>query len=367
MHALERLRRVVAGPRTRAHARSTHAQVRLHAKPRVALRQLGRRLAEAVPDEQVADEVVTVIRRSLEAPYVAVEIGARDQAPVVVQHGTATRRMLTYLMVHRGEQVGRLLVGYDGDTPVGRPERALLAELADRAGAAVHRAGLAADLRHTTEELRSAREHLVLTREEERRRMRRDLHDGLAPTLAAAELTSVAAADLIDRDPQAAEQMLERLQHTLRAAIADIRTLVDELHPPALELGLLPALREHVTGIWPVIAADVEAPDELPPLPAAVEVAAYRICQEALMNVVKHADALHVVIRVSAADRLQLEIVDDGVGLPRQRTGESTGVGIGSMRDRAVEVGGRFAVESMPGGGTRVSVSLPLKHNTRRA
>ena len=83
-----------------------------------------------------------------------------------------------------------------------------------------------------------------------------------------------------------------------------------------------------------MLAADVEAPDDLPPLPAAVEVAAYRICQEALMNVVKHADARHVLIRVAAADRLRLEIVDDGVGIPRQRTGESTGVGLGSMRDR---------------------------------
>jgi signal transduction histidine kinase len=316
-----------------------------------------------VPDEQVADEVVTVIRRCLDTPYVAVEVGARDASPVLVERGARTRRMLTYLMVHRGEQVGRLLVGYDGDLPVGRRERALLAELADRAGAAVHRAGMAADLRRTTVDLRKAREHLVLTREEERRRMRRDLHDGLAPTLAAAELTSVAAAELVGRDPRAAEQMLERLQHTLRAGIADIRTLVDELHPAALEMGLLPALREHVTGIWPVLAADVEAPDDLPPLAAAVEVAAYRICQEALMNVVKHADARHVLIRVAAADRLRLEIVDDGVGIPRQRTGESTGVGLGSMRDRAQEVGGRFVVEAMPGGGTRVSVSLPLTPN----
>jgi signal transduction histidine kinase len=316
-----------------------------------------------VPDERVADEVVTVIRRCLDTPYVAVEVGARDASPVLVERGAPTRRMLTYLMVHRGEQVGRLLVGYDADMPVGRRERALLAELADRAGAAVHRAGMAADLRRTTVDLRKAREHLVLTREEERRRMRRDLHDGLAPTLAAAELTSVAAAELVGRDPRAAEQMLERLQHTLRAAIADIRTLVDELHPAALEMGLLPALREHVTGIWPVLAADVEAPDDLPPLAAAVEVAAYRICQEALMNVVKHADARHVLIRVAAADRLRLEIVDDGVGIPRQRTGESTGVGLGSMRDRAQEVGGRFVVEAMPGGGTRVSVSLPLTPN----
>jgi signal transduction histidine kinase len=333
--------------------------VRVPPKPRVALRALGTRLAEGVPDDQVADELVTTVRRALQVPYVAVAIGDDDRAPVAAGFGQPSEKLLTFLLVHRGLQVGRLLVGYDASTHVDRSERALLAELAGRAGAAVHRAAVTAELRRTADELRTARERLVMNREEERRRMRRDLHDGLAPTLTAAELTASAAADLVDRDPAAAELMLDRLQLTLRAAIADIRTLVDELHPPALEMGLLPALREHVTGIWPVISAEVEAPEELPPLPAAVEVAAYRICQEALMNVVKHADAHHVVIRVVAAEQLQVDIEDDGVGLPRQRT-DSSGVGIGSMRDRAREVGGRFSMGAMPGGGTRVSVTLPL-------
>jgi signal transduction histidine kinase len=107
------------------------------------------------------------------------------------------------------------------------------------------------------------------------------------------------------------------------------------------------------------LSCEIQAPDPFPRLPAAVEVAAYRICQEALMNVVKHADAHHVVIRVVVAEQLQVDIEDDGVGLPRQRT-DSSGVGIGSMRDRAREVGGRFSMGAMPGGGTRVSVTLPL-------
>jgi len=359
MQPLERFRRRLGRSRNGQHARTQHAQVRVTPKPRVALRALGTRLAEGVPDDQVADELVTTVRRALQVPYVTVTVGDDERAPVAAGFGSPSEKMLTFLFVHRGHQVGRLLVGYDAGRPVDRNERALLAELADRAGPAVHRAALAAELRRTADQLGTARERLVMNREEERRRMRRDLHDGLAPTLTAAELTASAAADLVDRDPAAAEQMLDRLQLTLRAAIADIRTLVDELHPPALEMGLLPALREHVTGIWPVIAAEVEAPAELPPLPAAVEVAAYRICQEALMNVVKHADAHHVLIRVVADETLHVDIEDDGVGLPRQRT-DSSGVGIGSMRDRARELGGRFSMEPLPGGGTRVSVTLPL-------
>jgi signal transduction histidine kinase len=197
----------------------------------------------------------------------------------------------------------------------------------------------------------------VLTREEERRRLRRDLHDGLAPTLAAAALTAATAHDLVRRDPATAEQVLDTLQRNLRAAVGDIRTLVDELRPPALELGLLTAVKERAAELDPLVNVRVEGPDSLPTLPAAVEVAAYRICQEALMNVLKHADARNVEVRVRVGDVLWLEIQDDGVGLAGASTG---GIGLGSMRERAAEVGGRCTISAPSGGGTRVNVCLPL-------
>jgi len=147
------------------------------------------------------------------------------------------------------------------------------------------------------------------------------------------------------------------LQRNLRAAVADIRTLVDELRPPALELGLMTAVMERAAELGQLVDVRVDGPDSLPTLPAAVEVAAYRICQEALMNVLKHADARHVVVRVRAGDLLTLEIQDDGAGLTGQATG---GIGLGSMRERAAEVGGRCTVSVRDGGGTRVSVCFPL-------
>jgi signal transduction histidine kinase len=253
--------------------------------------------------------------------------------------------------------VGVLNVGYDAGRPLTPPDLALLSDLASHAGGAIHSLQLTTSLRRGAEDLQLARERLVLTREEERRRLRRDLHDGLAPTLAAAGLTAATARDLVRRDPATAEEVLGTLQHNLRAAVADIRTLVDELRPPALELGLMTAIKERAVELGQVVDVRVDGPDSLPALPAAVEVAAYRICQEALMNVLKHADAHHVQVRVRAGDLLTLEIQDDGVGL----TGVGTnGIGLGSMRERAAEVGGRCTICVPDGGGTRVNVCLPI-------
>ena len=102
----------------------------------------------------------------------------------------------------------------------------------------------------------------------------------------------------------------------------------------------------------------VEAPEDLPNLPAAVEVAVYRIVQEALTNVARHARARACVVRLALMkEEVALEIVDDGVGIPGERT---AGVGLSSMRERAAELGGRCFVEKVPEGGTRVLVRLPL-------
>lgn len=148
----------------------------------------------------------------------------------------------------------------------------------------------------------------------------------------------------------------------IRAAIADIRRLAYDLRPPALdELGLVGAIRARATNDAqdehgaPQIS--VEAPEQLPTLPAAVEVAAYRIIQEALTNVLHHAHARRYMVRIALTNRLELEVVDDGVGLAE---GRRTGVGTLSMRERAAELGGRCAIEPGSGGGTRVHAWLPL-------
>ncbi|MDQ5809281.1 MAG: sensor histidine kinase [Actinomycetota bacterium] len=231
-------------------------------------------------------------------------------------------------------------------------DRRLLEDLTRQAGVAAHAARLTADLQRS-------RERLVTAREEERRRLRRDLHDGLGPQLAAQTLKVGSARSLYGRDPAAADALLSDLEANMEASIADIRRLVYNLRPPALdELELDGAIRESAAQYATNgLSISVDAPKSLPSLPAAVEVAAYRIVQEALTNVVRHAAANERVIHLRLDSELELEITDDGAGLPEDR---STGVGLSSMRERAVELGGRCLVEPSPTGGTRVLARLPL-------
>jgi signal transduction histidine kinase len=204
----------------------------------------------------------------------------------------------------------------------------------------------------------------VTAREEERRRLRRDLHDGLGPALAAHTLKVGSARALFKTDPAAADALLAELERDTEAALTDIRRLVYDLRPPALdELGLVGAIRENILQYRTAdgLRVAVDAPDAMPPLPAAVEVAAYRIAQEALTNVVRHARAQRCVIiltRDDARPGLILEIRDDGIGLPTERR---AGVGLTSMRERAQELGGTCVIESRAEGGTRVFARLPLE------
>jgi signal transduction histidine kinase len=243
-------------------------------------------------------------------------------------------------------------------------------DLARQAEVAVQAVKLTADLQHS-------RERLVSAREEERRRLRRDLHDGLGPTLATLSLGLDVSLKMLKDSPQEAEPLLRELKSQTQAAVVDIRRLVYGLRPPALDdLGLVPAIREQaskhgqlvddpatfgrVAAGKKALAFSVEAPEKLPPLPAAVEVACYRIVQEAVTNVVRHSEAATCRIRLSldtAENQLGLEIVDDGVGIPEDR---HAGVGMISMAERAAELGGTCRVGAGLEGGTRVLAQFPL-------
>jgi two-component system NarL family sensor kinase len=220
--------------------------------------------------------------------------------------------------------------------------------------------------------LQRSRQRLVTAREEERRRLRRDLHDGLGPTLAGVVLQLSAANTLVDQDPSAAQVLLDRLRSEVQQAIIDIRQLVYQLRPPALdELGLAGALRElaaQFSGQTDVgalgdlassggLLVEVDVPAELAPLPAAVVVAAYRIATEALANAARHAHARTCMVRLAVNEALELEVCDDGRGLPDHYERRS---GLRSMRERAGELGGTCTIQSAAGRGTRIHAHLPL-------
>ncbi len=275
---------------------------------------------------------------------------------VAAAHGSPAADQLSLPLVYGVEHVGRLLLAprAPGDA-FSVADRRLLEDLARQAGVAIHAVRLTAELQH-------AREHLVTAREEERRRLRNDLHDGLGPQLASLSLKLEAARNRLTHDPLAAA-LLDDLAARTQAAVADIRRVVYALRPPALDdLGLVSALREQAAQYQGVVVS-VEVPADLPALPAAVEVAVYRIVQEALTNVARHARARTCRVRLEwdqAAGLLHLEVVDDGRGIDaRQRMG----VGLHSMRERAVELGGTWSVEALPEGGTRVQAVLPLRRS----
>ncbi|MFE2756424.1 sensor histidine kinase [Actinosynnema sp. NPDC059335] len=195
--------------------------------------------------------------------------------------------------------------------------------------------------------------------EEARRRLLRDLHDGLGPALAAIALGLRAARHLAVHDPRSAGPLLARLEEEVHSAADDVRRLASGARPAVLaRLGLAGAVRAHAASLADrhPVRVDVRCAD-VPDLPVRVQVAAYRIVCEALTNVVRHAGARHCSVRLRFDDRLRVEVVDDGVGADGTPGG---GVGLDSMRDRAREVGGALLVERAASGGTRVAAELPL-------
>jgi signal transduction histidine kinase len=270
--------------------------------------------------------------------------------------------------VYQNEQMGELVLAPRASGETFTPaDRALLDDLARQTGVAAHAVRLTSALQRLAADVQRSREQLVTTREEERRRLRRDLHDGLGPTLATITVKAEAASDAIAAEPAQARQLLEELIGQAQTAIGDIRRLVYNLRPPALDdLGLVAALRAQALHYdHPGLHVSIEAPMQLPELSAAVEVAAYRIVQEALTNVVHHANARVCLIRLSCDGALHLEITDDGCGIAASR---QAGVGLRSMQERAEEVGGTCVVEVLPDKGTRVRARLPVSvEGARRA
>jgi len=278
------------------------------------------------------------VRRTLALSGVRVEI---DDA-VVHTDGMADGQPQVVPLVWHGEQIGRMLLYGSGHA-----DHRLIGVLTRHV----------ADLAHTVRLLRVSHETVINTREAERRRLSRDLHDGLGPTLAALALSVDAARVRLTTDPESVEPSLLALRERMTTAMGDIRELVHGLRPPALDrLGLLGAVRELAADI-PEPRVDVRCEDP-PQLSPVQEVTAYRIIQEALTNARRHAQATSVELRIAERDGgLEITVSDDGRGLPRQ---PRAGLGLTSMRERASELGGTFTVASRPGGGTVVTARIPL-------
>ncbi len=348
--------------------------------PYAVLTRLGSRLEATLVPEKVLPTIVETVAQALKLPYVAIALlpeeqsfaataagiaggiaGAGAEVPdIVASYGEPPPEPVRVPLVYQAETIGYLLLAARTGDTFGKADARLLTDLAKQAGVAVHAVRLTTHLQQLSANLQQARERLVTTREEERRRLRRDLHDGLGPALASLTFKVDAARNVLTQDHEKADRLLKGVRQQAQEAITDIRRLVYNLRPPALdELGLLSALREHVAHYQHQgLEVIFDTPQNLPPLPAAVEVAAYRIAQEALTNVAHHAEARHGLLHLSIdAETLYLEITDDGRGIP---AGHHIGVGLHAMHERASELGGSCTITRGSSGGTAVRVTLPL-------
>ncbi|MEI8412358.1 MULTISPECIES: sensor histidine kinase [unclassified Kribbella] len=297
--------------------------------------------------------VLEALCRVMRFPAAAVVI----EGSQIAVHGELPAHRHAVVLRSGDDRLGELVIGLRyGESRLDAADEQVLSLLAAPLAVAVQAGRLAA-------ELRDSRERIVSGREEERRRIRRDLHDGLGPVLTGVVLSADAARRLLRTDPDRSSELLAGLRDQTIGAIEEIRRLVYGLRPPALDgLGLLGALREYAMMVsrrsdGAALAVTVEAPPALAELSAAVEVATYRIATEALTNVVRHSTATIAAVRLSVdADALHLEIRDNGVnsGAPWQ-----PGVGLTSISERTAELGGQFEIQ-YDGTGCSVSVVLPL-------
>jgi two-component system, NarL family, sensor kinase len=327
----------------------------------VMIAALSPRTTPMVTDESGLVATLDVLMRALRLAFVRLDLIMPGMAPLSVSSG-ASRQPDRVMPLYAGKvHVGQLsLAVLPGLEPLGRADERLLDALGNVLASSAYSLGL-------QQALRKALAQAVTAREEERRHIRREIHDGIGPLLAAALLRTETAMDLPPGCASQAES-LQRLHALQKTALNDVRSLVEGLRPPALDHGgLLAALQQHaelsaVMGAQGPPTVTFEVTGDLSVLPAAVEVAAYRIAQEAISNATKHAGAQRITVQMARTENgLTVEIDDDGIGVAADIN--RSGVGLASMTERATELGGWCTNEHSPTGGTQVRAWLPILIN----
>ncbi len=324
-------------------------------EPYEVLAGLGERLEAAADIDRLLTAVLTELTTGLDLRDVSVSGPGDDMvagaAPAADPVPVDPAAIASIPLQAYGVTVGRLSYRTPG-RPLSTSEQRLVRDLARQLGGALH-------ARLLREDLQRARERLVLAREEERRRLRRDLHDGIGPALAGLTLKAETARALLPPGADGASRQLHDLGEEIRRTVVDVRRLVEGLRPPALdELGLAGACQQAVERLTAQagLAVDVHVPGDLPVLPAAVEVAAYRIVVEAVTNAIRHAGARHCDVSLACTPAgLAVTVSDDGSGL---RPAGHHGHGLAIMRERAEELGGTVTVTGTAPGVT-VQAQLP--------
>jgi signal transduction histidine kinase len=304
--------------------------------------------------EDLLPTLVESLRAELRLDSVAIDLRVEDGWRAGACTGPSTSRHRVVPLHHGGAVVGRLVVGWTDGPSLRDRDDAILQQLVGPLSLAVSWVRLAEDLRRSAVAIVSARE-------EERRRLRRDLHDGLGPSLTGASLGLRTTLRQLDRsgapELEPARELLGRVADEVDTVIVELKRIVRDLRPTALDqLGLVDAVAEFTRGFGDVLDITLALPAEPVQLPAAVEVATYRIVTEAVTNVVRHAQAARCWLSIATGPTVVIDVVDDGIGIV---AATSPGIGLAAMRERATELGGTVrVVENVPHG-TRVHVRLP--------
>jgi signal transduction histidine kinase len=322
--------------------------------PYAVLTRLAGTLQTSPSTQEVLPSIAQTIGHSLKIPYVAILLDQDGEEKLAASFGMEIPDLVSFPLVYQGETIGSLQVAHRGPREeFSVADRRLIENIAHQAGAAAQTVRLNAEL------IRS-RAQIVNEREDERLRIRRDLHDELGPMLASQSLKLAAARQVIRTQPEKAEQLVEEIGQQSQQTVADIRRLVHGLRPPVLDqLGLVEAVRDLARSAGSDMTIEVSIPEgQVPKLSAAAEVNAYRIVLEALTNAAKHAHAKHCTMKFEFEPNVfVIHIQDDGVGMPKEYR---AGVGLRSMRLRAAEIGGRLSIESVQPHGTHIIARLPL-------
>lgn len=311
--------------------------------PLAALTRLG---SAGSTQERLVPDVLAALGNGLRASGARV---TNSDGQVVAEWGTDAGGATSVELELGGERVGTLIVGpRSGEDSLAPPDVRLLEAVAPLVAAVVRSARLA-------DELSAERARVIEATHSERARLREDLHDGLGPSLTGVGLGLDALASRSTADPD----LVARLRTEVSSCVDEIHRIIDDLRPSALdENGLVQALQERVGQVANRAGLEVrlDVPAALPEVGPDVEAAAYRIADEALTNVVRHAHARHCTVSVIADGALSVVVADDGRGLGEGREG---GVGLTSMRSRAERLGGRLTLTALSPG-TEVRAELPL-------
>jgi len=343
------------------------------ATPYEALSQFSEHLSETYSQEDILDRMARILGEGTGAQRAEVWVRAGHRLVLASSSPKAAEPLTSLVMEdgalpdmqrdtvvpvnHAGELLGALAVDKKRGETMNTVEQKLIADLAGQAGLVLKNVGLNRELLARLDELRASRQRLVTAQDEERRRLERDLHDGAQQHLVALKI-KLGLAEAAAQPETKVRALITQLKQDADVALDTMRELARGIYPPLLASeGLETALRAQIRRIPVPVELQL---DDVPRQPREVEGAVYFCCLEALQNVAKYAQASHVHVRLWTEDaKLAFRVQDDGNGFDPVRV--PYGSGLQNMRDRLEALGGSLEVSSVPGRGTTVSGTIPLR------